>query len=104
MPCTQTGSLEGDAALAAREGLKKCSEKNTRLTQLLCMAMTYILGGCGKKPAVNPPKELQEWWSEHQKIDRDRRVRERRIDEEKRGRELALTKLTEKERKLLGVR
>lgn len=72
MPCTQTGSLEGDHALALEENIKLINKRNTELTQMLCSVLKII-----EKDALDAsdlqltdlPKDVQKWWKTHRKID-----------------------------------
>jgi len=63
MPCTYTGSLEGDALLGAREELDE-------LTRLLCEAMTVIEY---QIPKGHISDELWAWWKHHKAADKKRR-------------------------------
>lgn len=47
--------------------------------------------------------EAQVWWREHQRMDVVRQRRERQAKKDKAEKELALSKLTSREKKLLGV-
>lgn len=47
--------------------------------------------------------ELQMWWRDHQIADAKREEKERKIREENEIKETALSKLTEEEKKVLGV-
>ena len=76
MPCTLTGSLEGDAAVFSKE-------KITELTQLLCgacrlleeneidmskvKAVVYSYGACQERTT-----KLTTWWKSHKKLDAKR--------------------------------
>jgi hypothetical protein len=68
MPCTQTGSLAGDRALAATQENEYLSDQITELTALLCEA-------CGALEnethffACNIG-DLYDWWIEHQESDK----------------------------------
>ena len=66
MPCTYTGSFEGDEALAAKEALEKNRSTLTEVTALLCSACKIL----EKKKAMTP--QLRAWYAEHEKVDRKR--------------------------------
>lgn len=95
MPCTYTGSIEGDRALAS-------SERLTEVTEMLCRTLTRFEGILNTE--LNSPlagvldDDIVKWWEEHKVIDARRRKRER---EELRAK--ALAKLTAEERQLLGL-
>jgi hypothetical protein len=69
MPCTQTGSIEGDRRLAAEETVQEINEENTRLTQMLCQACRIIEDEFGEEYSDKMPEVLKEWWEQHKKID-----------------------------------
>jgi hypothetical protein len=48
--------------------------------------------------------EMQMWWRDHQQADRRREAKERKDAERKAAREVALSKLTAAERKVLGLK
>ena len=60
MPCTYTGSVEGDL----RYYLSQSREQVTQVAQLLCKACALL-----EKEKIKLPKDLKTWWIEHQKID-----------------------------------
>lgn len=60
MPCTYTGSVEGDL----RFWLDESDKKITQVAQLLCKACALL-----EKEKIKLPKDLKTWWIEHQKID-----------------------------------
>lgn len=73
MPCTYTGSIEGDRALSAQENAEKLSKKNkqqitklTELTRMLCTACKLL-----KKNKIKiEDSALSAWWTNHQIIDK----------------------------------
>lgn len=89
MPCTMTGSIEGDRSLSVREAQDEAS--NT--TKLLCKACKLL--DKSKDTTIKMPKDLRAWWNNHQKIDRQ--------EYENRIRFYAISKLNSEERKVLGV-
>lgn len=67
MPCTMTGSIEGDRAWAAEQTIEKLSDTITDLTRMLCGACDWVTGY-----SINMIDEvdgLRDWWEEHQKVD-----------------------------------
>lgn len=87
MPCTVTGSLEGDAQLAASEVRKEA----TATTKLLCKACKLL----DQFPDMKIPVDLQKWWLKHKDV--DRREYETRI------RNTALAKLSLEEKRILKL-
>jgi len=88
MGCTITGSLEGDAALAARESNEALSSELQKVTQLLCTACETL-----DNNHVAIPSDVREWWVGHSAIDKNRIKREqennqRHIENLKRQRDL----------------
>ena len=61
MPCTQTGSIEGDLALA-------CEENITELAQKLC-----IMCQLAEDNNLTIPYGVRGWWANHKKLDAKRR-------------------------------
>jgi hypothetical protein len=57
MPCTITGSPEGDRLLYANEDI-------LRLTQMLCASLKRL-----EKNNIPVPKECLQWWNKHKKVD-----------------------------------
>jgi hypothetical protein len=47
--------------------------------------------------------EMQMWWRDHQKADKDRLEKEMSEQKDKEAKEIALSKLSDYERKLLGI-
>lgn len=85
MPCTQTGSLEGDHALALEEQLSEVSA-------MLCAVLTVleeievlktILGSIDTKQSGVTPRRIKGWWSRHKKEDRKRLKKEKRLHPER---------------------
>lgn len=80
MPCTFTGSIEGDQALAA-SGLA------TALTQLLCQTCKileeYGIVDMGVIESEEDPNNLVhkinlgDWWENHKKLDAERKAKEK---------------------------
>lgn len=81
MPCTQTGSLEGDRALAFKETKEKLQKENTRLTQLLCLICKEVKDFNRQKfldgdncSMFDMPFDVERWYEKHQKIDEENNV------------------------------
>jgi hypothetical protein len=74
MPCTLTGSLEGDRAYLAEENRKELEKKVSELNNLLCTAC-QLLEAAGVKLTDHARLygDLGEWWKEHQKVDEKQR-------------------------------
>lgn len=87
MPCTYTGSIEGDRALAATEKAERLAEIITELTRHLCEACA-ALEEAEVMDSSEVSEELVEWWKAHKEQDE---------------RAQALKKLTPRERKLLKI-
>jgi hypothetical protein len=66
MPCTYTGSLEGDAALASQESIEYLSNELQRATRVACE-----LGKLVATPVKNvlTSDETREWLKEHKQVD-----------------------------------
>ncbi|MGH1470146.1 MAG: hypothetical protein ACRBCS_03075 [Cellvibrionaceae bacterium] len=58
---------------------------------------------CQKNDVSKYSLELQIWWRDHQKADKDRLEREQEAIKTKAEKDVALEKLTDYERKLLGL-
>lgn len=87
MPCTVTGSLEGDRALAHSEA----QEEATKVTQLLCKLCKIVENSDG----LILPRDVSKWWESHKKID----AQERKMH----ARDKALAKLTEEDKRALNL-
>jgi hypothetical protein len=77
MPCTFTGSIEGDVIESLRESLKNSSDKHEllkkeldRATRLLCSLTKQVPQKYLKDP------EIAEWVDEHRKLDERRIAKE----------------------------
>lgn len=49
-------------------------------------------------------RDVAAWWETHEKADKERKKRERQENKEKKERDEAMSKLTPKERKVLGLK
>lgn len=97
MPCTYTGSLEGDRALAAEEALSKKVSSLTKVTEFLCYVLEKLENSNNgdvelilRREILGENDNLNNWWVQHKKQDNER------IKEE------ALKKLSKREREALG--
>lgn len=77
MPCTYTGSLEGDRALAAQEAL----DRRERMLCALCTHLTEVLGEAGTEHVLKEAArkadglkkgDIKRWWDAHRKADAER--------------------------------
>lgn len=60
MPCTLTGSLEGDEKLLLEEELRGQTNTVTKLAQMLCSTCKTL-----EKNQIEIPKGVRRWWKEH---------------------------------------
>ncbi len=101
MPCTQTGSLLGDAQLSAQEA----NENATKLARMLCATLT-LMEKQGDILLDHLNNETEEWWKEHKEIDRKRISKEKKENlaalRKRQVRKSALSKLSEEEKTALG--
>ncbi len=75
--------------------------KLDKLTNMLCSVLT-ILTSRGDTYWLRG--EVREWWAKHQAADRAREEKERTQKQEANDRAVALAKLSEHERNLLGIK
>lgn len=94
MPCSDGGPSYYDDTET-----KKRLDKVTRLLCGLCRRLTDR----SRKFHITDDAELAKWWDNHQEQDRVRFVRKRKERKEKEAKLKALTKLTPRERQLLGL-
>lgn len=64
MPCTRTGSLEGDRILSLQEDREALQAEALKLTQMLCA----VCRRC-EEQGVPVPKIAAAWWRKHKKQD-----------------------------------
>ncbi len=74
-----------------------------KLTRLLCEACTIGAPNSGKS-AADYSDELKNWWAKHQKWDEHRREQEQEQLRRKKLYAKALSKLTDEEKELLGIK
>lgn len=78
-------------------------DKIDKLTRMLCETLTHV-DESGYNTILNKrSKEVAQWWSEHQELDRALRAAEATALRRKADKKAALAKLTPQERKLLGL-
>ena len=73
MPCTYTGSIEGDNIFFANQANEKLGEMITHLTQMLCQMCEGF-----EDESLTPPYPVDEWWADHKSKDEGRRTAERK--------------------------
>lgn len=69
MPCYATGSREGDMELSLNESNKEV----TKLTRLLCEACGIIVMEIDAEFKDLASKRLNDWYTAHQKIDKNQK-------------------------------
>jgi hypothetical protein len=92
MPCYDERSSPAYVAREFKERLDKA-------TRVACTLLTKM----HPRDIRELPKEIQEWWGDHQELDRQREMREQEARERKRKKKAALAKLSPEERKVLGI-
>ena len=77
-----------------------------KLARIACKALTHIeeMDDGGLEKLILQEPEIAEWWSAHKEADRKAKEKEQAIEEKKRLRESALSKLTKEERAALGIK
>ena len=119
MPCRDYYS-EGEELRMEQQATAKLKKQNDKLTRMLCAITTTIeeegelfhfLTLTNWKESGVTEDEYREWWRRHKiedakRKEREREDRERMLDEmvKEQKRKDALEKLTDEERKLLGVK
>lgn len=92
---TSSGDWRGYKQGVYNEGdLRKRTDE---ATATLCARLHKV------KDVTKYSLEMQTWWRDHQKADAERERREAQEREEKRTRKAAISKLTPKERRALGL-
>ena len=89
------------------------SDKIKKLEAMLCALATFIESRSGKdniefvnvgwKEAGIPCGVFLNWWKQHKEDDRQRKQREQEVARRKLDKENALKKLTDREKKVLGL-
>ena len=100
MPCNSDWPRENDAATSLRKELDS-------VTRVAC-ELTSVLRDLTKNLKTSLPslltKEAQAWIADHDRVDKERKARELRAAKVKLEKELAKSKLTPRERELLGLK
>lgn len=99
MPCTYTGTLDGDTIMGLTEAINKARADAAIVTNLLCGVMES-LDEDDKACVFGAVRGLLRWWQDHERLDQARQQAER---DEKQRRAKVLAKLSPDERRLLGV-
>lgn len=95
MPCYDLR----DSPEYAREEARNTTNHDSVMAQLLCEAMKLYTG-----QKENPSVKLKQWWEEHKERDARREEMRRRKLTQQLEKKKALSKLTMREKRLLGVR
>lgn len=91
MPCRDHGYEDS--------GLDVLRRRNTELAQLLCIACETM-----DDDNLRLPPRVQIWWDEHKRLDAIQRAEEAEQERKHKVKMGALAKLTDEERKLLGIK
>lgn len=67
MPCTLTGSIEGDTIHFLQEDKRSLNKELLKTTQLLCLVCKTL-----EKNEADIPDKLMKWWKAHKFQDRTR--------------------------------
>lgn len=73
MPCTITGSFEGDRALFAQEDRDKAQKEAIKVTRLLCKLMKDLESNGINMEHIS--KDVMKWWKKHKEIDKKRKIK-----------------------------
>lgn len=82
MPCTQTGSLEGDRILSLTGDNDKLKKEYAKLEAILCgvfsklstSGLKFILDNLDYSEMGVSREEIEQWWEDHQKRDKKRKA------------------------------
>lgn len=97
MPCM---SYDDRPDYSAREW----KSKTDKLARIACKAMTELVEQGKADFLLIKDDEVREWWDQHQEADRKAREAREKKEHEKRIRKEALAKLTDEEKKILGIK
>ena len=78
MPCTQTGSLQGDHILALENTVEENAELITKMTAIACEALR-LMEDVGVDMEDLSQTTL-DWWEEHKKVDQEAAELEEGLD------------------------
>lgn len=82
MPCYATGSAEGDARLSEQEA----HIETTKVTDMLCRTLSQLEDEEWDQNVQiirYLPKDVQRWWKEHKKLDKQRVIEEQKYKKQK---------------------
>jgi hypothetical protein len=84
--------------------IKRLKSEADKLARIACKAMTELVKQGKADFLVLKDDEVREWWEKHQED--DRKAQEARLERERRARvkKEALAKLSDEERKILGIK
>jgi len=112
MPCNDWGSGPGPVYIHDHESARKLKEVEAMLCGLLTSiesseSSTYnlnlLLMSFDEKESGVDKSELLKWWQNHKAEDAARKLKEQKIKEKQELKKQALSKLTDKEKKALGL-
>ena len=98
MPCRDNWGTAEDFAEYQRK-----IDKLTRMLCGLCKVVEDFTDGDDDVMVIDKVKNLRKWWNAHQAADRKREARQKVEKEKRRKISIALSKLTDEERELLGI-
>lgn len=83
---------------------REWKNKTDKLARIACKAMTELVEQGKADFLLIKDDEVREWWDKHQEADRQAREAREKKEHEKRIRKEALAKLTDEEKKILGIK
>ena len=83
---------------------REWKNKTDKLARIACKAMTELVKSGKADFLLIADDEVREWWDAHQEADRKAREERERKEREKRIRKEALSKLSDEEKKVLGIK
>lgn len=84
--------------------VQQWKDKTDKLARIACKAMSELVEQGKADFLILRDEEVREWWEAHQEADRKARERRERKEREAQVRKEALAKLTDEEKKLLGIK
>jgi hypothetical protein len=86
------------------EANKEIKQHTDKLARIACKAMTELVKSGHADFLILKDDEVREWWEKHQED--DRKAQEAKAEKERRAkvRKEALAKLSDEEKKLLGIK
>lgn len=97
MPCM---SYDDRPDYSAREW----KNKTDKLARIACKAMEELVKSGKADFLLIKDDEVREWWDQHQEADRKAREAREQKERDARVRREALAKLTDEEKKILGIK